>query len=115
LQPANTEARPAREAEAPAGASSKKPPRHKRPVVDAPRHKETRSSTPAPLASTAPPAGKPAPGQCSKEVFAAVYNGAAPSKDEIRAAIRNLNACHKAGAISDAELDETQAALVSRF
>jgi len=67
----------------------------------------------APKPPEPPPAAKP--GKCSKAVFAVVYNAAAPSKDAIRAAIRNLNACHTAGAISDADFDETQAALVARF
>jgi hypothetical protein len=48
-------------------------------------------------------------------VFAAVYNAAAPSKDEVRLALRNLNACHAAGAIRDAEFDQTRDALVARF
>jgi hypothetical protein len=76
----------------------------------------TAPDAPATAASRPPePAAKPGPGQCSKAAFAAVYNAAAPSKDAVRAAIRNLNACHTAGAISDAEYDQTQAALVSRF
>jgi eukaryotic-like serine/threonine-protein kinase len=122
-QPAKKdEARAVREAAAPASAPSKKPAHRKRPVVEAASHEEPPPSppaTPAPKAApppkAPPPAAKPASNQCSKAVFVAVYNAAAPSKDAIRAAIRSLNACHTSGAISDADFDETQAALVARF
>jgi hypothetical protein len=99
----------------------KKPAHRKRPMVeaapDAPA--ATAAAVPAPAATPkpppAPPAAKPGANQCNKTVFAAVYNAPAPSKDAVRAAIRALNACHTAGAISDADYDQTQAALVSRF
>jgi hypothetical protein len=48
-------------------------------------------------------------------VFAAVYNAAAPTKDQVRAALRSLNACHDSGGITDAEFEQTQSALVARF
>jgi serine/threonine-protein kinase len=92
---------------------SKKPPRRKRPVAGA------APAEPAPKAATAPPAPPPAAtpgaGQCSQTAFAAVYNAPEPSKDAVRAAIRTLHTCHTAGAISDADYDQIQAALVSRF
>ena len=72
-------------------------------------------NTPArPLAGSAAPA-PPLPNKCGKAVFAAVYNAAVPPPGSVRAALRNLNACHDAGAISDAEFDQTQAALVARM
>jgi len=55
------------------------------------------------------------PTTCSKMAFAAVYNAADPSKEEIRAALRILKACHVAGDVNDSEFEQTQAALVARF
>jgi len=99
----------------------KKPAHRKRPVAGAaPDEAAPRETAAAPAAPPAkppapPPAAKPGGSPCSKAVFVAVYNAPAPSKDAVRAAIRSLNACHTAGAISDADYEQTQAALVSRF
>jgi len=116
--------------------SSKKPTHRKRPAGEAAASGRTEAAAPR---ATAPPspspaavqtpaasaqkspatppatAQKPAASKCSKAGFAAIYNAAAPTKDAIRAAIRGLKECHTAGAIGDAEFEETQAALVARF
>ncbi|HEX7837491.1 MAG TPA: serine/threonine-protein kinase [Kofleriaceae bacterium] len=89
-------------------AHESKPKKHSqppKPVVAPPKPPE-----PAPQPASKPPANK-----CGKAVFAAVYNAAAPSREEVRTAIRNLNACHAAGAISDADFDQTRDALVARL
>jgi serine/threonine-protein kinase len=113
-------ARPARDV---AGHDAGKRPAHRKRSAPEPAHDEpapgaaVAAPAPAPTAPRpAPPAAaKPGSDPCSKTAFAAVYNASAPSKDAVRAAIRTLNACHTAGAISDADYDQTQAALVSRF
>ena len=102
---------------------SKKPGHRKRPAAEpAPEEPAaTATATPAPepapppKPAAPPPAAKPGGASCNKAAFVAVYNAPAPSKDAVRAAIRTLNACHTAGAISDADYEQTQAALVSRF
>jgi hypothetical protein len=86
-------------------------------VTDSSAHDEpsqVSKSRPPPTKAPTSPAKRP-PKKCSKAAFAAVYNAAAPSKDEVRIAIRTLNACHAAGTISDAEFDQTRDALVARF
>jgi serine/threonine-protein kinase len=107
-------AAPSAPAAAPPAAAAPSAPAASPPAAAAP---SAPAAAPPAAAAPKPPEPQPAakPGRCSKAVFAVVYNAAAPSKDAIRAAIRNLNACHTAGAISDADFDETQAALVARF
>jgi serine/threonine-protein kinase len=101
--------------------AGKKPAHRKRPVAEPAPDEPAAAAAAAPAAAPAPkppappPAAKPGGNSCSKAVFAAVYNAPAPTKDAVRAAIRTLNACHTAGAISDTDYDQTQAALVSRF
>jgi eukaryotic-like serine/threonine-protein kinase len=62
-----------------------------------------------------PESAAPAAARCTKAAFAAVYNAAAPSKEGVRAALTNLRACHTAGALSDAEYEQTRDALVARL
>jgi serine/threonine-protein kinase len=71
-------------------------------------------TTPAP-SHTAPAPPPPAPRRCSKADFAAVYNAAAPSKDALKGALSTLRECHTAGAITDADFNQTQAALVAKL
>ncbi len=66
------------------------------------------------------PPGAPSPqrGSASKKCkadFAAVAGALAPSNDEIRAALRNLNACHRAGAITNDEFERYQPALIKKL
>ena len=61
------------------------------------------------------PAPPPAAARCSKAAFAAVYNAAAPPRDEVRAALRTLNACRAAGSLSESEYEQTRDALVTRL
>jgi eukaryotic-like serine/threonine-protein kinase len=80
-------------------------------TTDAPPPKNTPARALAGSAASPPPP----PPNCGKAVFAAVYNAAVPPPGSVRTALRNLKACHDAGAISDAEFDQTQAALVARM
>jgi serine/threonine-protein kinase len=115
--PSDGGARGPHDAGVPIRERKRKTPLAKRLVTDSSAHDEpSQLSKSRSLPTKAPtsPAKRP-PSKCSKAVFAAVYNAAAPSKDEVRLAIRNLNACHAAGAISDAEFDQTRDALVARF
>jgi serine/threonine-protein kinase len=68
-------------------------------------------------ADRAPPQepAAPPPARCTKAAFAAVYNAAAPSKDEVHAALRNLNTCRSAGSLSESEFEQTRDALVTRL
>jgi len=112
---------PAAQTTRPASVPGKKPAHRKAAAVEVPREPAPEPAKPPPALKPAPPPAPPAPkpaapaATCGKAAFAAVYNAAAPSKEAVRAAIRNLNGCHSAGAISDAEYEQTQAALVSRF
>ena len=96
---------------------SKKPPPRKAVEPALP----DRDPPPAPSPAAPPPKPLPpstsaaAPSKCSKVAFAVVYNAVHPSKDAVRAALRNLNACHASGDISDAEFEQTQGALVARL
>jgi hypothetical protein len=65
---------------------------------------------PAPAAAPASPARK-----CSKADFAAVYEAVSPAREVVRAALRSLKTCHDAGAITDADFDRYQTALVARL
>jgi serine/threonine-protein kinase len=56
-----------------------------------------------------------AAGKCSKADFAAVYDAPVPAPGAVRAALKNLKACRDAGALSDAEFDRYQTALVARL
>ncbi len=67
------------------------------------------------VASQARPAVTPPASKCSKADFAAVYDAAVPPPGAIRAALRSLKACRDAGAITDAEFDRYQTALVARL
>jgi hypothetical protein len=70
--------------------------------------------TPAPVIAT--PARPAAPvRRCTKAEFAAVYDVAVPAPGALRAALRNLRQCHESGAISDADFDRIQAALVAKL
>jgi hypothetical protein len=68
-------------------------------------------------ADRAPPQepAAPPPARCTKAAFAAVYNAAAPSRDEVHAALRNLNTCRSAGSLSESEFEQTRDALVTRL
>lgn len=78
----------------------------------------TKPSMPAPDAQ---PPGDPvdepasAVSQCSKAVFAAVYEAPSPSPSVVNAALRELRACRNADAISDADYDRYQTALVNKL
>jgi hypothetical protein len=79
------------------------------------------SRQPGGPSSGKPPTGSGAPnessgaGTCGKAVFASVYNAPAPTKDEVRTALRALVACHAAGSISNADFDQTRDALVTKL
>jgi len=66
-----------------------------------------------------PPASTAAPesptSACSKADFAAVYEAASPAPEVVRAALRNLKACRDVGAITDADSDRYQTALVAKL
>ncbi|HSS02186.1 MAG TPA: serine/threonine-protein kinase [Kofleriaceae bacterium] len=80
----------------------------------------TTTSEPGSARRTDHPAPPPEPAapptlRCSKAAFAAVYNAAAPPRDEIHAALRNLNACRAAGSLTEPEYEQTRDALVARL
>jgi uncharacterized caspase-like protein len=75
---------------------------------------------PAPPAPDAPPPNEPADtaslaSKCSKAAFAAVYEAPSPAPSVVHAALRNLRVCRDAGAISDADFDRYQTALVNKL
>jgi hypothetical protein len=57
----------------------------------------------------APPAG------CLKVDFAAVYEAASPARQAVHTALRNLKACRNAGAVTDADFNRYQTALVAKL
>ena len=65
-----------------------------------------------PVAS--PPILAPAADKCSKAAFAVVYKADAPGPDAVHAALRTLKACRDAGAVSAADFDRYQAALIAK-
>jgi hypothetical protein len=75
------------------------------------------SSAPASALLPAPPdpPANQVPSGCRKENFAAVYAAPAPTRDTVRAALRNLKLCRDAGLISSDEFDRYQAALVAKL
>jgi hypothetical protein len=102
-----------------------------RPAVGVPASAKTR---PAPAAKIVPPSAPqstsakrgdpptpppepaaPPVARCSKAAFAAVYNAAAPSRDDVHAALRTLNACRAAGSLTESEYEQTRDALVTRL
>ena len=68
-----------------------------------------------------PPVRVPSPwaaaatAKCSKANFAAVCEAASPRRHEVQAALRNLKACRDAGAITEADFERYQTALVAKL
>jgi serine/threonine-protein kinase len=100
---------PAALAVAPGTEPSRKPPPHHKPPV------AIGGARPSPSPEHPSSPAAPSARTCSKAVFAAVYNAAAPAPEVVHAALRTLNECHAAGAVNDAEFEQTQAALIARL
>jgi hypothetical protein len=86
-------------------------------VPDAVLHDTTRSSgrTHEPPARVPPPRAVSATAKCSKANFAAVCEAASPRRHDVQAALRNLKACRDAGAITEADFERYQTALVAKL
>lgn len=82
------------------------------PPLATPQVPSTASGNTPPV--TAPSALDFAAGTCSKADFAAVYEAATPSPDAVHAALHALNACRDAGAVSTADFDRYQTALIAK-
>jgi serine/threonine protein kinase len=87
------------------------------PAATRPTTQPAPTTTPAVTRATTPPPVPPAPasGKCSKADFAAVYDAAVPAPGAVRTALRALKACHDSGAVTDAEFDRYQLALVAKL
>ena len=61
------------------------------------------------------PGAVSATAKCSKANFAAVCEAASPRRHDVHAALRNLKACRDAGAITEADFERYQTALVAKL
>jgi hypothetical protein len=84
---------------------------------DATLHDTTRSSSPTrePSVRVPPPWAVSATAKCSKANFVAVCEAASPRRYDVQAALRNLKACRDAGAITEADFERYQTALVAKL
>jgi hypothetical protein len=73
------------------------------------------ATPPAAPAKAASSPAKPAPAKCAKTAFAAIYNAAAPSREQLEGALGTLRECHTSGAINDADFTQTRDALVAKL